>query len=297
MSMMIALVGEQLLPNFLPVRYHRPESVLLVYTARTQPKYASLQATLQKEVRVFGIETDAYNMPAIVQSLNAELDKRTGQGASPPTFNVTGGTKAMSLAAYQVAQQRRAPMIYLESEGKNTRIYHYTWVGQQPQAAGSELVPECIKLRDVFDLHFGPGNWQEHGASHSEGGRFEELLARVLRAQNFEVMLGVKALNQVIDIDVAVRSGNQYGIIEAKMGTGGRKLGGVKQLSTAVRLLGTYSRTFCAITVSPDPSHHMLTDAANIDIISLLSYDKTTNTLSSADEAELLSRVAKALKG
>lgn len=297
MSTMIALVGEQPLPNFLPVRHYHPDNVLLVYTARTQPKYASLQATLQKEVRVFGLEINAYNMPAIVQSLNAELERLADQVASPLTFNVTGGTKAMSLAAYQVAQQRSDPMIYLESEGKNTRIYHYTWAGQQPQTAGSELVPECIELRDVFDLHFGPGNWQEYGATQSEGGRFEELLASVLRAQKYEVMLGVKALNQQIDIDVAIRSGNQYGMIEAKMGRGGRGLDGVRQLSTAVRLLGTYSRTFCTITVSPEPRHQMLTDAANIEIISLPSYDKTTNTLSSTDEAELLSRVAKALKG
>lgn len=35
MTAMIALVGEQPLPNFLPVRHDHPSDVVLVYTAKT----------------------------------------------------------------------------------------------------------------------------------------------------------------------------------------------------------------------------------------------------------------------
>jgi hypothetical protein len=72
-------------------------------------------------------------------------------------------------------------------------------------------------LQDVFDLHFGPGKWQECGAGRSDGSPFEIALAEALRLNGYEVMIGVHAMGQ-IDIDVAVRSDNQYGIIEAKMG-------------------------------------------------------------------------------
>src|SRR2546429_293691 len=46
MTTMIALIGEQQLPNFLPVRHFSPSNVLLVYTEKTQPQYENLQEEL-----------------------------------------------------------------------------------------------------------------------------------------------------------------------------------------------------------------------------------------------------------
>jgi hypothetical protein len=296
-AIMIALVGEQPLPNFLPVRHYHPSDVVLVYTARTQQKYEYLQATLQKEVKVRGLQTDPYDISAIAKALDEELDNFAPIIAPPLIFNLTGGTKTMSLAAYQIAQQRNSPMMYLQSEGKRTRVFHYTWENQQSQATGSEVLPELVTLRDVFDLHLGPGNWQEKGSGKNEGSPFEDALADALRRDGYEVMMGVGAMGGQIDVDIAVRSGNQYGIIEAKMGESGRNLNGIKQLSTAVRLLGTYSQTFYAITVEPNPAHKAITEASNIQVISLPSYDDVANVLPPAEVTVLLDKVGKALRG
>lgn len=297
MTTMIALVGEQPLPNFLPVRHYHPSDVVLVYTAKTQQKYEYLKATLQKEVTVRGLQTDPYGIPAIAKALDEELDKLASTITQPLVFNLTGGTKTMSLAAYQIAQQRNSPIIYLQSEGKRTRVFHYTWEHQQLQATDSEWLPELVTLRDVFDLHLGPGNWEEKGSGNNEGSPFEDALADALQKHGYEVMIGVGAMNGQIDIDVAIRSGNQYGIIEAKMGNTGRNLNGIKQLSTSARLLGTYSQTFYVITVSPEPAHTTITDASNIQVISLLGYDRTTNLLPPAEVTVLLDKVGKVLKG
>lgn len=296
MTIMIALVGEQPLPNFLPVRYYQPGNLLLIYTARTRQKYEYLKVTLQKDVTVYGLETDAYDIPKIAKAIHEELDRIAPFSSKQLVFNLTGGTKTMSLAAYQIAQLRNAPMMYLQSEGKNTRVYHYAWENQQLRSTNNELLPECISLHDVFDLYLGPGNWQEDGSGRCEGSPFEDVLADVLRANRYEVMVGVHTMNGQIDVDVAVRSSNQYGIIEAKMGENGRKLDGIKQLSTAVRLLGTYSQTFYVITVLSQPAHTAITEASNIQIISLSGYDRVTNILPSEDAEELLRRVGKALK-
>ena len=297
MTTMIALVGEQPLPNFLPVRHYHPNDVVLIYTARTQQKYEYLKATIQKEVNVRGLQTDPYDIPAIAKALDEELDNLASTLAQPLVFNLTGGTKTMSLAAYQIAQQRNSPIMYLQSEGKRTRVFHYTWQHQQLQATGNELLSELVTLRDVFDLHLGPGKWEEKGSGNNEGSPFEDALADVLRKHEYEVMIGVGAMNGQIDIDVAIRSGNQYGIIEAKMGNKGKNLNGIKQLSTAARLLGTYSQTFYAITVEPNPPHKAITEASNIQVISLPGYDNIANILPPEEETELLSRVGKALKG
>ena len=203
----------------------------------------------------------------------------------------------MSLAAYQVAQQRSAPMMYLQGEGKHTRVYHSIWKYQQLRSTNNELLPECITLQDVFDLYLGPGNWHEYGSRRNEGSPFEDALAATLRIHGYEVMIGVHTMNGQIDVDIAVRTGNQYGIIEAKMGENGRRLDGIKQLSTAARHLGTYSQTFYVITVPPQPAHTAITDASNIQVVSLPGYDRTTNVLPPAEVTVLLDKIGKALKG
>lgn len=308
MTVMIALVGEQQLPNFLPVRHYSPSDVLLVYTKKTQPQYENLEAVLeQKKIKVYGVKTEPYEISAIIGAINEELDRnkklaRAIQASSQqPVFNWTGGTKVMSLAVYQIAQQYNAPMMYLQSEGKNTRVYHYIWEDRQLRSTGSELLPECMNLRDVFDLHFGPGKWQELGSKRrttDEKGRlFEEALAATLALQGFEVMVGVRGLGGQIDVDIAVRSGNQYGIIEAKTGAKITKLEGIQQLHTAARYLGTYSQTFYVIAGEPESAQKELVKASNIQVISFPNYDGTANPLSPEEATKLLSSVEKMLKG
>ncbi|HVB24670.1 MAG TPA: DUF1887 family CARF protein [Ktedonobacteraceae bacterium] len=247
MTLMVALVGDQTLPNFLPIRHYKPDNVLLVYTTRTESKYKQLKSALQQETTIFGLDlkSNSHETEAITKTLKDmfETEELASQKAE---FNLTGGTKPMSLAAYQIAQQYEAPVFYLESEGKHSRVYHYTWENQQLKAASNELLPECATLKDLFNLHFGIGNWQETGVGRKEGSPFEAALANALQAHGYEVMIGVNAMGQ-IDIDVAMRYENQFGIIEAKMGKNGSKLDGIKQLNNVLRHLGTYTQPFYAI--------------------------------------------------
>jgi len=292
MTTMIALVGEQLLPNFLPVQYYSPSDVLLIYTEKTQRHYRNLKAVLeQKKVRVFGLETDAYDIFTIASALDKE----------PLVFNLTGGTKTMSLAAYQIALQRNAQTLYLQSEGKSTCVYHYDWENRQLRSTKKELLPECMTLRDVFDLYFGPGKWQKLGSERKttdlRGKLFEEAVAATLSLHGYEVMAGIRGADGNIDVDIAVRSGNQYGIIEAKTGAKVTKIEGIQQLHTAAKHLGTYSQTFYVITGEPAPAQKELIKISNIQVVSLLNYDGTSNPLSSEDARKLLSSVEKTLKG
>jgi hypothetical protein len=42
MTLMVALVGGQPLPNLLPARHYRPDSILMVYTQTTKKMYENL---------------------------------------------------------------------------------------------------------------------------------------------------------------------------------------------------------------------------------------------------------------
>lgn len=299
MATMIGLVGDQPLPNFLAVRHFHYDKVLLVYTKDTELRYKYLKAALQKEAleMVRGVETEAFYINQIAQTLDEEL---TYLGLDTPeqlVFNLTGGTKAMSLAAFQVAQLRNAEMLYVTSEiGKEVRVYHSFWSDNQLQPAGQEEIPGCITLKDVFDLHLGAGNWREYGPSKDIGGAFEKLLAETLRKQKnvSEVMSGIGTLNRQVEMDIVVRFGNHYGIIEAKTGNEGRGLKGLQQLSTTVSFMSTYSRAFYVITVPANPQHKELMEALDFKTISLESYNATTQEISAQDEVKLLTEIENA---
>lgn len=302
MTLMIALVGEQPLPNFLLARHEHPDALLLVYTLTTEPVYKNLKATLESlksETKIYELPTDPYNVITIIKDLKnklAELTKPELASHQSLVFNLTGGTKAMSLAAYHVAQQYNASIVYMESEGKHNQLFRYQWRQQQLQQPTDNILPECIELKDFFNMHLGLMKWQVDGPSATEGGLLERAVGDVLRSHGYKVMMGVKIMKEQVDIDVAVRSGNQFGIIETKAGDEGRKLNGIKQLSIAKRHLGTFTQQFYVINVTPTLSQKEIVDAANIKVISLLDYRKGATSLSSGDTKELIKQVDEALK-
>jgi len=296
MALMIALVGEQPLPNFLLARHEHPDALLLVYTLKTESVYKKLKAALKSETAIHELLTDPYNVIAIIKDLKDKLKEQEPASHQSLVFNLTGGTKAMSLAAYHVAQQRSASIVYMESEEKHNQVFRYELKQQQLQEPTSEILPECIQLKDFFNVQLGSTNWREYGPSSEEGGPLEKAVGDTLRSHGYEVILGVKTMNRQIDIDVAVRSGNQFGIIETKIDRQGRSLNGIKQLSTAKHHLGTFTQQFYVINVTPTPDHKEIVDAANIKVISLLDYRRGATSLSSSDIKELIKQVDEALK-
>ncbi len=296
MTIMVALVGEQPMPNLLPARHYHLDGILLVYTQRTRSVCERLKAVLQRETAIYELETDAYNIAEIARRLSNRLAE-SDLISRPLVFNLTGGTKTMSLAAYQVAQQRNAPFIYMESERKSNRVYRYTWENHGLIGDSSELIPECITLKDLFDVQLGPGAWTEEGASQSVGGLFEAAIAQSLRSHGFEVMTGIKSMGGQLDVDVAIRVENQFGIIEAKIDKKARELDGIKQLSTNVRHLGTYMQTFYVINVERNKVHDALAEASRIRVTSLTHYASGSFALTSEDAETLITAAVNALRG
>ncbi|NOK58065.1 MAG: DUF1887 family protein [Chloroflexi bacterium AL-W] len=296
MNMMIALVGGQPLPNLIPVRYYQPNNVLLVYTETTKKVYERLCSSIEPDVPTYGLKTDSYNVEAITVSLQDRL-QQPDLSSHTFLFNLTGGTKAMALAAYQVAQQYNASVLYIESEGKKSRAFYYTWFDHQLQGMPSELIPGCLTLDDFLNVYLGVNNWQEYGPGRGEGHPFETALAETLRAAHYEVMIGVKTMNGQIDLDIVARWDNRFGIVEAKVGENGRKLDGIKQLNNAIRQLGIYTQQFYAITVEPNQTHDALVAASGIKVITLPGYQDGTDILNSKDAEQLIDLFNKTLKG
>ncbi len=295
MELMIALVGEQPLPNFLLARHEHSDSLLFVYTPKTEPVYEKLKAALhQPEETIYDLLTDPFDIITIIKDLNAKLAEPKIAAYKSFVFNLTGGTKAMSLAAYHVAQQYNASIVYMESEGKHNQVFRYEWEQQQLQEPKSEILPECIQLKDFFNIHLGIRKWRASTPPHNDGGLLEQAIVETLRSQGYEVMSNISTMN--LEIDAAVRFGNQVGIVEAKLDDKGKKLDGIKQLSTAKRHLGTFTQQFYVINVTPTPDQREIVAVADIKVISLLEYRRGATSLSPNDTKELIKQVDEALK-
>lgn len=292
----VALVGGQPLPNLLPIKFYHPPAVALLYTEKTRHVYERLFQTIKQTTTVTARLVDPYNINTIEEELEQCLEPLKSNYQL--LFNLTGGTKAMALAAYRVAERYQAEILYLESERKKSTAYRYQWYNGAFQHQGTEDVLANLSLTDMLNVHFGPDGWQVHGPSQREGGQFEAAIAAALCQHVDEVMVGVKSSDGQLDIDLVVRVGDQWGIIEAKTAKHGNKvtkLDGIKQLSTAGRRLGTYTQQFYVINGDINKTHQPLIDTLAINVITLPEYHPGDQQLTATDAQRLVNEVRRAL--
>jgi hypothetical protein len=125
MKTLIQLIGAQPLPNLLLPLYLRPDQTILVYTPQTDQVRQRIESVVGQ---CHSIWCDAYDIESLVKALDEEL---VGQQGTDLIFNLTGGTKAMVLAANHVAMKRGALVVYLESERTQNVLYEYRYDNQQ----------------------------------------------------------------------------------------------------------------------------------------------------------------------
>lgn len=241
MTTIISLIGEQNLPNLLPILYLKPAQVILVYTSFTKDTAVRLNRLLEGKVNVDSIPVNAYD---IDQTQRTILEKARPFTSSEILVNITGGTKLMSLAAYQAARELNAPLFYLQSEGKKTILYQYQPENGRYLSQNAVEIPPLITIADYLDAHLDDYQITSIANSSKRGYQFEKAVYQALQPAVDEICAGVKRLN-TIDIDFVVRCGNLVGIIETKTGLKAPK-NGIDQLNTAGgrAYLGTYTQKF-----------------------------------------------------
>ena len=106
MKILINLIGEQPIPNLLPILHFKPEKTIVLHTQKTM----SVANRLKKIVNnVELIKTEPYNFSYNLKKLRAAYNKNDEY-----IFNITGGTKIMSVAMFQFALETNSKVVYLE---------------------------------------------------------------------------------------------------------------------------------------------------------------------------------------
>jgi hypothetical protein len=294
---MIALVGEQPIPNLLPVRYLRPEGLVLVYTERTKDVARRLQNLLQDtEIWPLSIN-DPYDIVAIRDSIHTAVANQRDL-----IFNLTGGTKTMVLAAYDLATATGSPFLYFQTEGRRGRdlqslLYRYTFRdGRSYREECATLSEPLITLDDYLRAHFE--GYVASSFSSDSGGNLERAVHAALTEVVDEIMAGVRpsGLKDQIEIDLVIRCVNQVGFIEVKGGgeESGKKA--VDQLTTSAarELSGIYSARFLVTGASRNSQYKAAATAVNVTVVELCEW-RSGARLSQRDAEMLRQRIAEHL--
>lgn len=307
LDMLVTLVGEQPMANLLPIRYLRPRRALLLFSEKTQPISDKLKQVLcrwrtssdEPQVEVLEQEVQPYDIAPARQAIREALES-CGWDPSKTIFNLTGGTKPMMIAAYDIARSRRARAVYLHSEDSRSLLYYYSF-----NDGGEGIAPDCtveipgvITLRDYLDVHLGVNGYAHGQFANGPGGPFEQAVFTAIRNAVDEADVAIK-IGSAVDIDLAVRCGNQVGIAEIKTGRDANRKRAIDQLNTAAHpaFLGRYTARFLIIDRHhTDRNVSELAKKRGITVIELPSYS-ADGAISEEDQRTLRETVCGTLRG
>lgn len=273
---LISLIGEQPIPNLLPILYLKPSEIVLVDTEATKRVTDRLLQVVRKHLgcSVERITTDPYDIAAELKALDFAGDNIV--------FNLTGGTKTMSLAAYEVAHRLGSDFVYLQSSAGRAYLYRYNFSKGGPQMVEREEIRELITIDDYLRAHL-PG-YDTYGFSKDDkgkltsGGQFEKSVYEAIeQTKQFEVKAGVRprGVGEQIDIDLVIRSGNSVGIAELKLsGINDKPKQAIDQLNTAGgrEYLGIKTAKFLIVAGSLNRRNKELADALSVKVIEIQDY-------------------------
>jgi hypothetical protein len=271
---LVCLVGEQPIPNLLPILYFNPSRVLLVKTETTYKVSENLKKVIlchspesRKEVLEISVARP-YSIDDVVKEIASHVD----ESGNDVMFNLTGGTKPMSLAAFECARKKSAPICYLQSESGKSLLDQYKFSENGDlEHISTEEIPELLTIAMHLEAHGLKTKSQNIENRESKGRKFEEYVANALKKMCSEVVMNVGTESKV-EADILFRVGNQFGIAELKTGKSGGKKAALEQLSLLSHResLGIYAKRFLIINSDLVGSHvGKIAEARRMKIICL----------------------------
>lgn len=282
----VCLVGEQPVPNMLPIRHYRPNQVILVGSEKTKPVSEKLRKVLENEMNVSILPVDPYNIVDIKERLKEQLSNITYQAEI--IVNVTGGTKIMSYAAIQVAQEFESKIVYLQSEKSQSKLYQYQFENSELLLLGTEIIEEALTIDEYLRIHIG-----SYGKRKRDENLFEQNVLEALRPYVSEIEPNV-SFGTNTELDLVIRFENQVGVAEVTTGNPNKTK--IDQLHSATRreTLGVYTKRFLIATRKLEQNNRILAEASDISVIELVSC--SNDELSDEDREKLVKKVKSKFK-
>lgn len=128
MNIHVTLLGKEALPVYYPIKQAKPDKVYVIGTddnkeiaerlkrLLTQKQEGILDEYLPKVGSLVFMQTKPYDYKSTIDVCNTIHNQNPEVQPKDITYNVTGGTKVMTLAAFQVATEHNSNIIYTDSK-------------------------------------------------------------------------------------------------------------------------------------------------------------------------------------
>ena len=146
----VCIVSDQPIPNYVPIldTQFRPKEVFLLTTPKMQTKAEILKRTIEKRCQIqpeiINID-NAYNMEELKKKILVLLGQIGGQ-TKDVALNVTGGTKLMAIAAFELFRSAGFPAFYFTDNSNEILILD----GSNDRYT---LQPAKMEIEDYLNLH------------------------------------------------------------------------------------------------------------------------------------------------
>ncbi len=294
MKTLISLIGEQPIPNLLPVLHLKPEQNILFYSDLTDTAARKLQKLLNIPDKD-KVKIDAYDIDTTRNKVLSKIDD-----TNDTTLNITGGTKLMSLALFQAALEKKIKFVYLQSEENQNILFNYD-INENGITCNKTVLPELISVDLYLKAHLF--EYSNLSVEKGSGYDFENLICKTLRENDFEVIQNIKPKGEgnKLEIDAVIRrkGTNNVGICEIKTGDakeeGPKK--GIDQLGLASQreYLGTYTKRFLITSRMLSKEIKELAKAHKVIIIDGIEQKRNNNELTNESIFKLVQRIKEKL--
>ena len=119
---LLQLAGNQAWPNLLPILALKPTSVTFLTSADPNDGYSRSINAIQSACIDLGVRFSLQTLSTRAGNPTTDECRQLLKNLSPDCINLTGGTKPMSIAAYDLARQKNIPAFYLDTRRKNKAV-------------------------------------------------------------------------------------------------------------------------------------------------------------------------------
>jgi hypothetical protein len=292
-KVMISLIGEQPAPNVLPLRYYKPDHVILVYTKRTARLAERIAQVAQREgLTTSPCYTNAYRIDLIQPEIERCINEH-GKDVDL-IFNLTGGTKTMEFAALEIARGRNAQAFYYQTEDNQRLIHSYFFRESKLTCQDIAPVEQTLTIDEFLTLYIGE---YKKGVFQND---FERAVAETLQnnlPSSYELYFNtyLTGIGPNVEVDLILRYQNTFAVGEVKQTA--KKTAGIDQLNgvTDQRTLGTYTKKFLLSVNEMHPNDQLLAEAYRIKTVTLLTGNQ--GSLSEKDKQMLVQAVRETMEG
>ena len=104
---LLQLAGSQTWPNLFPILALKPSTVTFLTSADPKEVYSSSIQSIQKACLMAGVSFRSTIISTCSKDPTTDECRETLKNLSPDCINLTGGTKPMGIAAYDLAQRAK----------------------------------------------------------------------------------------------------------------------------------------------------------------------------------------------